>query len=117
MKKLLAMLMMLASISASAVTFEELGDSMTEPVPPRLDEGVIQEIDLDERSIIISGYEYLVGPSTINPPLKVTLYGVTYGAFELLKPGMKVEVEYIDFGNARVAFRIGQLAPDAQVEH
>ena len=117
MKKLLAIIFMLTSITASAVTFEELGDSMTEPVPPRIDQGVVHEISFSERTITIGGYEYLVGPATISPPVKVTLYGTTAGSFELLSVGMKVEVEYIDFGHARVAFRIAQLAPGAEVEH
>lgn len=117
MKKLLSIILMLASVTASAVTFEELGDSMTEPIPPRSELGVIYEINFSERKITIGGYEYLVGPATISPPVSVSLYGTTAGSFELLSEGMKVEVQYIDFGHARVAFKIDQLAPGADVDH
>ncbi len=117
MKKLLSVILMLASMAASAVTFEELGDSMSEQIPPRSDQGVVTDISFTERKITIGGYEYLVGPATISPPVQVSLYGTSAGSFELLSEGMKVEVEYIDFGNARVAFRIGQLAPGTDVEH
>ena len=117
MRQLFALVTLLTSLAVSAATFEELGDSMSEPIPPRIDEGVVHSVDMVNRSIVIGGYEYLVGPPTIDPPVQVSLYGTTAGSFELLMSGMKVEVEYIDFGNARVAFRIQQLAPDAEIEH
>ncbi len=117
MKTLLSTLLLMASFTVSAVTFEELGDSMDEAVPSRVDEGIIRSIDLAARSIVVGGYDYLVGPSTLDQPVKVDLYGTSAGAFELLSTGMVVEVEYIDFGNARVAFRISELGPGVEVEH
>lgn len=116
MKVFITMVMLLASMIASAATFEELVDGMTEPLPARKSEGVISELSYRDRSIVISGYEYLVGPPTILDPLEVSLYGTTAGSFELLSAGMKVEVEYIDLGQARIAFIIRELNPNAEVE-
>ena len=117
MKLMTFLMFLILSTSSHAVTFEELGDSLTDPIPPRTEEGVIRSIDMGGRKLVISGYEYLVGPSTINPPVKVSLFGTTAGSFELLSPGMKVEVHYIDFGNARVAFEINEVDPSAELEH
>lgn len=117
LQPLVALVLLVASMSTFPVTFEELGDSLKEPITPRSDEGVVRSIDMVTRTIVIGGYEYLVGPATIDTPVKVSLYGTTAGAFEMLTAGMKVEVQYVDFGHARVAFEIKQLAPDADVEH
>jgi hypothetical protein len=117
MRTLLAGTLMLIALTASAVTFEELGDSMNGSIPPRMEQGVVHQIDFADRTITVGGYEYMVGPATISPAVSVSLYGTSAGSFQLLSAGMKVEIEYIDFGNARVAFRIAQLAPDAEVEH
>lgn len=117
MRTLLAGMLMLFALTVSAVTFEELGDSMTEQIPSRMEQGVVHEIDFVGRTITVGGYEYMVGPATISPAVSVSLYGTSAGSFQLLAPGMKVEVDYIDFGIARVAFRIAQLAPDTEVEH
>lgn len=117
MKTLFSTLLLLISMSATAVTFEELGDSMDEPIPPRVDEGVVRQINFADRTIVVGGYEYLVGPSTLDQPVEVNLYATSAGAFELLRDGMLVEVEYIDFGHARVAFRISELSPDAEIDH
>lgn len=114
MRILLSILALLYSLSATAVTFEELVDSLDEPLPEIIDTGVVRSIDLAARSIEISGFSYLVGPATIDFPVEVQLYGTTAGSFELLQVGMKVEVEYIDFGNARIALAIRQLSDAAE---
>ena len=104
---------------ADDYSYQELLDSidLDSPMWARETQGVIREIDLGKRSIIIGGYSYLVGPSYVEKPLQVSLHGTEAGAFELLEVGMKVEVLYIDFGYSRVAFLIEELSRDALVEH
>ena len=118
MKKLILASFILLWVQLSlAESYDSLLDSITEPMPPLFSKAVIRSIDLVNRKIIIGGYEYYVGPSYGEAPLEVSLYGTSAGAFELLSVDMKVEVEYIDFGHARVAFEIKQLSPGEEVEH
>lgn len=117
MKYIALVALLLTSFAAQSVTFEELGDSDLDPGAVRFDEGIVRSVDFVGRKIVVGGYTYLVGPPTINPAVQVTLYGSSAGAFELLTAGMKVEVQYFDFGVARVAIRIVELAPDADIEH
>jgi len=121
MRKLLTIgfLLLMSGAIAQNYTYEELLDEIDEDAPMRVrnDQGVVHEIDLAQRSIIIGGYSYLVGPAYGEAPVEVSLYGTEAGSFELLKEGMKVEVIYADFGLARAAFVINELAKDADVEH
>ena len=102
---------------AEMPTYQELLDRMDADARTRLREGqgIVHEVDLVQRSIIIGGYSYLVGPSYVENPLQVSLHGTGAGAFELLRIGMMVEVSYFDFGYARIAFVINELAEDALV--
>ena len=102
---------------AEMPTYQELLDRMDADARTRLREGqgIVHEVDLVQRSIIIGGYSYLVGPSYVENPLQVSLHGTDAGAFELLRIGMMVEVSYFDFGYARIAFVIDELAEDALV--
>ncbi len=117
MRLLVATTLLLTSFFAMAVTFEELGDRTGNLPPNRIDEGIVRSIDLAGRKIVVGGMEYLVGPATIDTPVEVNLYGTSAGAFVMLRAGMMVEVEYIDFGDARVALRISELAYDETLEH
>ena len=104
-------------VVAEMPTYQELLGSMDADARTRLRErqGIVREVDLVQRSIIIGGYSYLVGPSYVENPLQVSLDGTDAGAFELLRIGMLVEVSYFDFGNARLAFVINELSGDALV--
>ena len=96
-------------------TLEQLIRNRKGPIRARKDRGVVHAIDLDQRTGEISGYSYHFGPPAYD--LKVTLLGSSYGALELLEPGMKVEVVYGDFGSSRLAFSIEQLPASEVVEH
>jgi len=75
---------------------------------------VIRSIDLDTRTGVIGGYAYQFGSAV--QPVKVTMYNASTGALELLQPGMKVEVVYVDTDTTRLAISIQQLAQDEDVE-
>jgi hypothetical protein len=97
---------------------KELEDAITrleKPLRARTTRGIIRTLDLDARKGVIGGYEYHFGPPTF--ALKVTMLNSGGGALELLQPGMKVEVVYGDFGTARIAASIKQLADSENVEH
>ena len=119
MKNLLpfSILLWISIVVAETSTYQQLLGSMDEEARTRLRaaQGIVREVDLVQRSIIIGGYSYLVGPSYVENPLQVSLHGTDAGALELLKIGMMVEVSYFDFGYARIAFLIDELAGDALV--
>ncbi len=120
MTRLFGILLLLISVSAHAEderTFEEVMNSIKEPLFVRVSEGVIRSLDLTTRTGIIGGHKYWFGPAFSESPLQVTMYGSEGGALELLQPGMKVEVTYGDTGDARIAVRIRQLADDADIEN
>jgi hypothetical protein len=83
---------------------------MQDGVATRTTRGVIHSVDLAERTAIISGYEYDFGSPTQQTPVKVKMYNSAYGAFELLQPGMKVEIEYGDDGTERLVIEVQQLS-------
>ena len=119
MKNLLpfSILLWISVTVAETSTYQQLLGSMDAEARTRLRaaQGIVREVDLVQRSIIIGGYSYLVGPSYVENPLQVSLHGTDAGAFELLRIGMMVEVSYFDFGYARIAFVIDELAGDALV--
>ena len=96
------------------------GKSMQFVAPEDMDEGavmartargVIQAIDLAKRTAHISGYTYDFGDT-----VEVKMYGSDFGSFEMLQPGMKVEVVYGDPGDIRIAVRLQQLTGSAEID-
>lgn len=75
---------------------------------------VVRSIDLATRTGIIGGYSYNFGSAV--QPISVTLYKDRPGSLEMVQPGMKVEVKYVEMGSTRAALSIKQLAPDTTVE-
>jgi hypothetical protein len=75
---------------------------------------VIRSIDLVTRTGVIGGYSYDFGSAV--EPVKVTMFNASTGALEMLQPGMKVEVVYVDTDTTRKAISIEQLAQDEEVE-
>jgi hypothetical protein len=73
-------------------------------------------VDLATRSALVSGYTYDFGPAVTSEPVEVKMYNSGGGAFELLQPGMKVEITYGQFDDARLAFRVQQLSDNAELE-
>ena len=118
MKNLLpiSVLFFISIAFAEMYSYQELVERVDKEDRTRLakGQGIVREIDLAKRSIIIGGYSYLVGPSYVESPLQVSLYATDAGAFELLRNGMVVEVSYLDFGYARIAFVIRELAKEAK---
>jgi hypothetical protein len=116
-RKSLVVLIFMVPLGLLAETFDELMDSIDAPLPSRFENGVIVEMDLVNRVIQVSGYDYHVSPAFGENITEISLYETSIGAFELLSVGMKVEVEYLDLGQARVAMVIKQLAANAEVEY
>ncbi len=96
---------------ASEATYFTIVNSMENNVPQRVGYGRIQEIDLTQRTIIISGFKYLLGPSTIDKPLEVRMMGTNHGALELLAADMFVEVHYLPTSSYRIAKLMTQIEP------
>ena len=121
MKKwiVVSLLMGLASMAAvPAVAASSLQDKLSnikKPLVARTDQGVIRSIDLEKRTAMIGGFLYDFGPRTY--PCKVTMLNSSAGAVELLRNGMKVEVEYLDLETSRLAVSITQLSDSAKVEY
>ena len=82
----------------------------------RTTQGIIHVLDLASRAGIISGYLYDFGSATEEDPVQVKMYNSDYGALELLRPGMRVEVVYGEEGNVRLAIRVQQLADQDLLE-
>lgn len=101
---------------ALAESYEELMAMNVDPGPPITEPGVIREINLADRSMIISGYLYVVAPPFQEDSLVVELLGTSAGAFELLQEDMKVEVTYHEYQFGRVALSIKQVDDDVEVE-
>jgi len=91
-------------------------EEMQGAVAERITEGVIESVDLVTRSALVSGYAYDFGPAVTDDPVEVKMYNSDGGAFELLQPGMKVEITYGQFDDVRLAFRVQQLSDNAVLE-
>jgi hypothetical protein len=116
-RKLLVLLILMMPMTVYAETFNELLNSMGEPVSTRFEDGVIVEIDLVNRIIQISGYDYHVSPPFGENVTEISLYGTSFGSFELLSVGMKVQVGYLELGRARVAMMINEIDPNLEVDY
>lgn len=101
--------------TALGASLQEAVAGLKEPITARVDRGVVREIDLARRTCMIGGYIYEMGPPGM--PAKVTMLNSSAGAFELLQPGMKVEVTYGDLGTTRLIAALKQLPSSADVEH
>ena len=116
---LVSLLMGLASLPAmpasAASSLQEKLSNVKKPLVARTDQGVLRSIDLEKRTAMIGGFLYDFGPQTY--PIKVTMLNSSAGAVELLRKGMKVEVEYLDLGTSRLAVSITQLPDSAEVEY
>ena len=86
-------------------------DSIGSSVNHRVEKGRIQSIDMIGRTMVVSGFKYLLGPATIEEPLKVSMMGSGHGALELLKRNMFVEVQYLPSSTYRIARVISQIQP------
>lgn len=93
----------------------DLVGGLKEPLRGRTDQGIVRSIDFEKRQVVIGGYNYDFGPPGL--PIQVKMLNSNTGAFELLQPGMKVEIIYGDLGTARIAARVTQLPDDEAVEH
>ena len=112
-------LLLPASAAADIQVYNNLLNSIDpdKPMWTRTTQGFVRDIDLAERTTVIGRYSYLVGPAIAETPVRVVLAGTTAGSFELLRNGMRVEVVYVDFGDARIAFEITELTSQQFQEH
>ena len=100
---LLILLLSLLSLAASARAAEEWAEK----------DGVVREIDLANRTAIISGFRYYFGTSFgyQTPEIELLLY--PRGSFEMLQVGMKVQFHYTPRKPYRRILRLRQLPDDA----
>jgi hypothetical protein len=85
-------------------------EEMQDGTAVRTTRGEIETVDLNDRSAIISGYIYDFGSPNEESPVVVKMYRSNYGAFELLQPGMKVEILYGEELDGRSAIEVQQLS-------
>ena len=100
---LLILLLSLLALAASARAAEEWAEK----------DGVVREIDLANRTAIISGFRYYFGTSFgyQTPEIELLLY--PRGSFEMLQVGMKVQSHYTPRKPYRRILRLRQLPDDA----
>ena len=115
-KYLLLVLLWVCAPLVHAQTYDELMAMDIDSGPVRTEPGVIREIDLSNRVLIISGYEYHIAPAWVPDGLEVQLLGTTAGAFELLSVDMRIEVTYLELDIARIALLIKEVDMDVEVE-
>ncbi len=101
--------MLSSVVVAETVTFDSIMDSIEDSVPERTTEGQIRTIDLGGRTAVIGGFVYHFGPSTDAYPLQVKMLGKDYGSLEMLKPGMHVQILYIQAGQHRIGNMLTQV--------
>lgn len=104
---LMLMLLSLPSGFAAEVEYD-----LSKKVYARTTYGIIRSINLPAREAIISGFKYEFGAVQHGWTAEVKMYGSEHGAYELLKPGMKVYVTYGELGFTRVVMSLQQLADD-----
>ncbi len=113
MKYINSCLLVLAIMSQMVVA-EELRflteEEMQNATAARTTRGVIESVDLADKSTLISGYKYDFSSPGDQTPVAVKMYNSSYGAFELLLPGMKVELLYGEDGDIREAIQVQQLS-------
>ena len=99
---LLILLLSLLALAASARAAEEWAEK----------DGVVREIDLANRTAIISGFRYYFGTSFgyQTPEIELLLY--PRGSFEMLQVGMKVQFHYTPRKPYRRILRLRQLPDD-----
>ncbi len=96
-------------VNAEELNFFKVMDSVEDGMALRSATGEIHELDLARRTAIISGFMYVFGPSTLADPLEVTMLGSDYGALELLRVGMYVEVRFLQSPSGRVGRQLIQV--------
>jgi hypothetical protein len=82
------------SSNSALVSFDEIIDSIEDPVPERTTTGTIEAIDLSARTAVIGGYIYHFGPATDSTPLQVKLLGRDFGSLEMLSAGMDLQIYF-----------------------
>ena len=100
---LLILLLSLLALATAARAAEEWAEK----------DGVVREIDLANRTAIISGFRYYFGTSFgyQTPEIELLLY--PRGTFEMLQVGMKVQFHYTPRKPYRRILRLRQLPDDA----
>ncbi|MFT7243116.1 MAG: hypothetical protein ACI82A_000458 [Candidatus Azotimanducaceae bacterium] len=72
--------------------------------------GEVHELNIAERTAIVSGYRYsFSGLQGYDRPV-VRMYGSEFGSFEMLQPGMRIRVKYRLSENSRVVVEARQVA-------
>ena len=71
--------------------------------------GQIHQMDMAERTAVISGFRYYFGSSVYDDASRVKLLGYNSGSFEMLSPGMKLRLTYAEYGTNRYVVLAEQL--------
>ncbi|MBV1879780.1 MAG: hypothetical protein KUG79_19210 [Pseudomonadales bacterium] len=93
--RLLGLFLLSTQVYAGNVNFYSVLESMPENSFERIEAGVVRGINLADRTVVISGFTYLLGPATLAKPVEVKLLNSSFASLELLTIGMKVEIRYL----------------------
>lgn len=118
MKKLVLVNLLIASLVGTpvfAASLQSIMENVKTPMMATSTRGVINSINLDNRTAIIGGLKYQFGPPEF--PVKVTLLNSVPGSIQMLRPGMKVRVLYGALESYRIVGAIQQLPKSARVEN
>lgn len=77
--------------------------------------GMVHSLDVVNKTAVISGYRYsFTGTKGYDLP-SIKMSNSDYGAFELLRKGMKVRVTYRLSKSSRIVVELRQVADDAKL--
>jgi hypothetical protein len=111
-KMKLTVLMVLAFMAVTVAVTVQDAYAADKKIYARKTIGQIHEMDMTERTAVISGFRYYFGSSVYGDASKVKLLGYNSGSFEMLNPGMKLRLTYAEYGTNRYVVLAEQL-PDA----
>lgn len=93
------------------VSFVTPGAFAEETAPQRTKAGIIQEIDLADSSLVVSGMRYEVAFDA-----NVEIRG-SYGAFSMLATGMQIQFTYLVYSESRrTIIEIKQIPDNFSIE-
>lgn len=93
------------------LSFQATAQTSPSPYPRATGTGIIEALDFDASTMVVSGYLYEVAVDT-----RVEIGG-SYGAFTMLRPGMQIRFDYLRMSpSRRQMLVIEELPAGASVE-
>lgn len=105
------LLLLLALGPAPGITPSAAARTPGASYPTATQYGVVQELDFNRSEMIVSGTRYRVA---VDVQVEI---GGSYGAFTLLRPGMKIHYAFLVISpSEREIIEIREIPPDAYME-